>query len=233
MISMTFKVSVVTTTYNEREYVRPFVKRVRDALKDIGHEVIIVDDSSPDGTFEEACRWADRAVLVKRAGQTRGLLTGMRVARYPLVVTLDADLENPPELIPALLEVFADKRLDLLVASRTVIPRISERLASRIIGRMVGVRDVYSNFRVYRRNLFKDYELVLGETFGGELLIYAWIRGFRIGEYIYEPPPRRARPRIGGSIRANARIFMATAKLFTYIALRRLQQAQTHSLRHE
>jgi len=133
------------------------------------------------------------------------------------VVTLDVDLENPPELIPSLLKVFMRKRLDLLVASRTIIPRISERLASKTIGRIVSVRDVYSNFRVYRRDLFKDYEPVLGETFGGELLIYAWIRGFKIGEYVYEPPPRRSKPRIGGSIKANTRIFIVNMKLLMYL----------------
>jgi len=168
-----FGVSVVTTTYNEREYIRPFVERVRSVLKCVKHEVIVMDYSSPDGTYVEACRWADRAILVKGAGQTRGLLTGIRVSRFPAVVTLNVDLENPPELIPMLLKVFMDNDLDLLLASRTTIPWISERLASRTIGKSVGVRDVYSNFRVYRRNLFKDYEPILGETFGGELFVYA------------------------------------------------------------
>ena len=79
---------------------------------------------------------------------------------------------------------------------------------------------MYSNFRVYRRGLFAGYEPVLGETFGGELLVYAWAEGFRLGEWVYEPPPRRARPRIGGSVRANARILAATAKLLAYAALR-------------
>ena len=212
-----FGISVVTTTYNEREYIRPFVERVRNVLKGVEHEIIVVDDSSPDGTFKEACRWADRAILVKGAGQTRGLLTGIKAARCPVVVTLDVDLEDPPELIPVLLKAFASKNFDLLVASRKGIPRVSERLASKTIGRIVGVRDVYSNFRVYRRDLFKDYEVVLGETFGGELLVYAWSKGFKIGEHVYDPPPRRSRPRIGGTIRANTRIFIANMKLLMYL----------------
>jgi len=74
-------VSIVTTTYNERVYVRPFVERVRRALKSVEHEIIIIDDSSPDGTYEEARRWADRALLVGNAGQPIGLLTGLRIAR--------------------------------------------------------------------------------------------------------------------------------------------------------
>jgi len=53
---------------------------------------------------------------------------------------------------------------------------ISERFASRTIGRIIGIRYVYSNFRVYRRDLFKDYKPILGETFRRELLAYAWIK---------------------------------------------------------
>ncbi len=215
------RVSVVTTTYNEREYVRPFVERVRQALREVEHEIIIVDDSSPDGTYEEACKWADKALLVKNAGQTIGLLTGLRAAKYPIVVTLDIDLENPPELIPGMLNVFLEKNLDLLVACRTIIPRISERFTSKTIGRIVGIRDFYSNFRVYRRDLFKDFKPRFKESFGGEFIVYAWINKYRLGEYFYDPPPRRKKPRIGGRLRANIRIFSVTMKLLTYLLFTR------------
>ena len=78
--------------------------------------------SPPDSTFEEACKLADRVILVRKASQTGGLLTGIKVARYPIVVTLDTDLENPPELIPISSKVFVSRGLDLLVASHRVIP---------------------------------------------------------------------------------------------------------------
>jgi dolichol-phosphate mannosyltransferase len=215
-------VSVVTATYCERENIRPLVERIRGALEGVDHEVIVVDDTSPDGTYEEAAKWADRVLLMKRAGQTRCLLEGINAARYPVVVTLDADLENPPELVPEMLEAFEELGADLLVASRTFIPRVSERLASVTIGRIVGVRDVFSNFRVYRHDRFAGYRLRMGETFGGELLAYAWLSGYKIVEYQYEPPPRRAKPRIGGSFKANARILKATAKMLAWMTVRKL-----------
>lgn len=56
--------------------------------------------------------------------------------------------------------------------------------------------------------------MVWVETFGGELLVIAKKNGFRIGEVTYEPPPRRSKPRIGGTIRANLRIFAASVKCF-------------------
>jgi dolichol-phosphate mannosyltransferase len=51
-----------------------------------------------------------------------------------------------------------------------------------------------------------------GETFGGELLVIAKKNGFKIGEVMYEPSPRRSNPRIGGKIRANLRIIVALLK---------------------
>lgn len=215
-------VSIVTATYCERENIRPLIERLRKALAGVEHEIIVVDDSSPDGTYEAALELADRAILVKRAGQTRSLLEGIKAARHETVVTIDADLENPPELVPLLLETFEQRGFDVLVASRSRLPRISERIASGTLGRLFGVKDVFSNFRVYKRSLFAGYELRLGETFGGELLAHAWLRKLRVGEVIYEPPPRRAKPRIGGALRANARILSATLKLLVWVLVQEL-----------
>lgn len=201
-------ISVVTTTWNERENIEELVLRVRSALKDVPHEVIVVDDSSTDGTFEVAKRVADVAVSKVREGQTKGLLYGMKLAKFPIIVTIDSDLENNPELIPSLLEKLGE--LDLVVASRTVVPRFSERWASKTLGKRIGVSDFFSNFRAYKKETLESLTLGGSETFGGELLVRARKNGFRIGEVKYEAPPRRGKPRIGGTVRANFRIMAAT-----------------------
>ncbi len=206
-------VSVVTTTYNEVRYIKPFVKAVRKALAGVKHEVVIVDDSSPDGTYEEARAYADKAIIKPREGQTAGLLTGIRAAKYGIVVTLDVDLENPPDLIPSLVREALTRDCDILVACRTWIPRVGERLTSRALSRKLCVRDIYSNFRVYIRDSIAGISISLGETFGAELLLRAVERGCRICEYIYDPPPRRSRPRVGGKVTANLRILKVLLKL--------------------
>lgn len=76
---------------------------------------------------------------------------------------------------------------------------------------MFGVSDFFSNFRAYKKVTIGN-SLKGGETFGGELLVIAKKRGFQIGELTYEPPLRRSKPRIGGTIRANLRIIIATLK---------------------
>lgn len=183
---------------------------LRRVLEGVTHEIIVVDDSSTDGTIHVAKRIADKAVRKKREGQTKGLLFGMKIANYPLIITIDADLENDPQYIPRLLQLA--EQYDLIVASRTELPRVSERVSSIILGRFLNVTDVFSNFRLYRKDVIASIELKGGETFGAEFLISAKKRGFKIGEIFYDPPPRRKNPRIGGNIRANLRIFWALLK---------------------
>jgi dolichol-phosphate mannosyltransferase len=204
-------ISVVTTTWNEAENIEELIHRVRSTLQDVPHELIVVDDSSSDGTKKVAERFADVVVEKNREGQTKGLLYGMKFAKFPLIVTIDSDLENNPEIIPKLVEKLLI--FDLVVASRSVVPRFSERWAAKTLGKICGVSDFFSNFRAYKKQtLAKD--LIGGETFGGELLIIAKNKGFRIGEIKYDAPPRRVKPRIGGAIKANLRIIIASLKCF-------------------
>ena len=203
-------ISVVTTTWNERENIKELILKVRSALRDFPHEIIVVDDSSSDGTFDVAKFFADLAVSKVREGQTKGLLYGMKLARFPVIVTIDADLENNPDFIPSLVNRLDE--FDLIVASRTVLPRFSEKLASKTLGKMFRVSDFFSNFRAYKKETIAHFNLRGGETFGGELLVNAKKNGFKIGEVLYEPPPRRSDPRIGGKIKANFRIIIALLK---------------------
>src|SRR3972149_8292800 len=138
-------VSVVTTTWNEKENIEKLILTTRTLLKQYPHEIIVVDDNSPDGTIEVAKRLADVAITKPREGQTKGLLYGMHFAKYPIIITVDADLENNPEHIPQLMQQIAE--FDVVVASRTKLPRISEKIAARTLGKMLGVTDTFSNFR--------------------------------------------------------------------------------------
>jgi dolichol-phosphate mannosyltransferase len=206
----TTSVSVVTTTWNERENIKNLILSVRTALKAVPHEIIVVDDYSPDGTIQIAKRYADVAVTKKREGQTKGLLYGMQLAKYPVIVTIDADLENDPQLIPAVVRETAKHHI--VVASRTKLPRISEKIASETLGKLIGVTDTFSNFRAVRKEIVPSFTLKAGETFGAEFQIIAKKKGLTIGELRYNPTPRRKNPRIGDPIKANLRIFGALIK---------------------
>jgi len=134
---------------------------IRNALQQIPHEIIVVDDNSPDGTFQTARLLADVAVTKTREGQTKGLLHGMRLAKYPIIITIDADLENDPAYIPELIQQIA--KLDIVVTSRTKLPRISEKIASKTLGKLIGATDTLSNFRAFRKETVSKLNLKGGE----------------------------------------------------------------------
>ena len=206
-------ISIVTTTWNERENIEKLIPTIRNALQQIPHEIIVVDDNSSDGTIHIANRVADVAVTKPREGQTKGLLYGMQQAKYPVIVTIDADLESNPEHIPKLIQQIA--AFDIVVASRTKLPRISEKIASKTLGKLLGVADAFSNFKAFRKETVSNFILRGGETFGAEFLLIAKKRGLTIGEIKYDPPPRRKNPRIGGKTKANLRIIWALIKSLT------------------
>jgi len=201
-------ISIVSATLNEAENLPTLISRIRGALKGLRHEIVIVDDSFPDGTYELALRLADRAVVKRREGQSIALLTGIQKARYPIVVTMDADLENDPSEVPKLLSKLK-AGYDIVVAVRGRLPRFSERLFSATIGKKIGVTDVLSNFRAMWRDRVADISLSRHETFGAEFLIRAYKKGLKIGQVQVKDVPRRPKPRIGGTLKANLRILKA------------------------
>jgi glycosyltransferase involved in cell wall biosynthesis len=102
--------SVVAPAYNEEATVEAFYSRVTAALEGIPFELVLVDDGSTDRTRALLERLADlddrvRVVLLSRNfGHQTALTAGLDHARGNAVVMLDADLQDPPELIPRMLE---------------------------------------------------------------------------------------------------------------------------------
>ena len=184
-------VSIVTTTLNERENIEKLISSIRNVLQCLEHEIIVVDDNSQDGTIQIANRLADVAVTKTREGQSKGLLYRMKMAKYPIIITIDADLESDPADIPKLIQNINE--FDILLASRTKLPRISEKIASKTLGKIIGVTDTFSNFRAYKKEIISKFNLRGGETFGAEFLVAAKKKRLRIGEIKYDPPPRRKR----------------------------------------
>jgi glycosyltransferase involved in cell wall biosynthesis len=103
------RLSVIVPCHNEEANVRPLYAAVRAACAGIPLELIFVDDGSTDRTAEEAGSLAtgDACVrlirFVRNAGHQNALRAGYRAARGHFVATLDADLQHPPSLLPAML----------------------------------------------------------------------------------------------------------------------------------
>jgi dolichol-phosphate mannosyltransferase len=101
--------SVVSPMYNESEGAREFARRVDAALAGVPYELVLVDDGSDDGTTEllfELAEEDDRIKVVQLSrnfGHQTALTAGLDHAQGDAVVMMDADLQDPPELIPELL----------------------------------------------------------------------------------------------------------------------------------
>src|SRR5688572_24390208 len=113
---MAYSVSIVVPVYRSAEILPRLLERlgaVLDALPG-DHEIVLVDDGSPDGSFEVIQELARgrrnvRGIrLMRNYGQHNALLCGIRAASKEVVVTLDDDLQNPPEEIPRLLAKLAE-----------------------------------------------------------------------------------------------------------------------------
>ncbi|PWU00285.1 MAG: polyprenol monophosphomannose synthase [Terriglobia bacterium] len=117
--------SLVVPTFNEIENLSDFltaVLRTLDAALPDRYEVIVVDDDSPDRTWEAAARMAvvSPQLRVVRRCQERGLaravIRGWQVARGSVLGTINADFQHPPEMLSRMVERVAD--CDLVVATR-------------------------------------------------------------------------------------------------------------------
>lgn len=108
------EVSAVVPCHNEQGNVPILVARLRAALAGAadGHEIILVDDGSRDGTWDEIARLAEADTdvvglrLLRNFGHQNALLAGLSFARGRAVVSLDGDLQHPPELVPRLIEAW-------------------------------------------------------------------------------------------------------------------------------
>jgi undecaprenyl-phosphate 4-deoxy-4-formamido-L-arabinose transferase len=161
------EISVVIPVFNEAGTLDDLHQRLATTLKGLGRpwEVIFVDDGSTDGSADvlRVLHAQDPAVRVVRFnrnyGQHAAVFAGMEHARGDVVVTLDADLQNPPEEIPALLRRI-DEGADVVGGTRTNrqdpwFRRAASRLVNRATSTIVGVRmtDYGCMLRAYRRDV--------------------------------------------------------------------------------
>jgi glycosyltransferase involved in cell wall biosynthesis len=159
--------SVVTPMYNEREAVDHFVARLRPALDRLGvtYEVVAVDDGSKDATVARLLQlrteWPElRVVSLRRnVGHQTALAAGLRSARGDYVVSIDADLQDPPETIGDMLATAREQGIDVVYGVRndrssdTIFKRRTAGAYYWMMRRLVGpwVSDQAGDFRLMSR----------------------------------------------------------------------------------
>jgi glycosyltransferase involved in cell wall biosynthesis len=145
-------ISVVVPVYNEEDVLPLLAERLRPVLAGIGepYEVVVVDDGSTDATAVVLAglrrNWPELRVvgLRRNSGHQAALTAGLYRAHGDYVVSIDADLQDPPEVIPRMLELARREGLDIVYGVRsdrgsdTAFKRWTAGLYYRVMRRLVG-----------------------------------------------------------------------------------------------
>ena len=177
-------VSVILPTYNERENVEELIRQVYYYTGKDLFEVIVVDDNSPDKTWEVVKdlqkRFKNLRLIIRKneSGLPSAVWKGIKESKGNVVVWLDCDLSHPPKLIPKLLKYIED--YDIVCASRYVkggkdirplIRVITSKLINSSAKFILGlkIRDLTSGFYAVKKEVFSKIKLM--ETGFAEYLI--------------------------------------------------------------
>ncbi len=132
--------SIIIPVYNEVDNVEVLYREIVATLsaKQFNYEVIFVDDGSKDGTgvhLQDLSKSCDKLRVIthkRNFGQSAALVSGVKAAHYPIIVTLDGDGQNDPSDIPFLLEQLQDFHTVILGNRRKRNDKRLRRLSSRI-----------------------------------------------------------------------------------------------------
>lgn len=184
--------SIVVPTFEEADNLPALAERLADVLRDVvtDYEIIVVDDNSPDSTVA-VCEVLSRTHpvrLLQPERATRDLslavLDGIRMARFPLLLVMDADLSHPPEKIPAMLAEIRAHPGSLVVGSRYVpgggFDRewslwrfLNSHIATLLARPLASCSDPMSGFLLFDRERLGDLTRLrpLGFKIGLELMV--------------------------------------------------------------
>jgi len=168
-------ISIVVPVYNSEAILPELISRLGNVLPGLAKrfEVILVNDGSRDGSWGVVCEleakytWVYGINLMRNYGQHNALLCGIRAAKYKVIVTMDDDLQNPPEEIPKLLNKLSEGN-DVVYGTpqeerhgfwRDMASQVTKLALQSAMGAKIARK--VSAFRVFRtevRNAFANYQ---------------------------------------------------------------------------
>ena len=198
--------SVVIPVYRGAETLPALVARLEPVLSRLADrfEVILVNDCSPDESWQVITQlvsqfpWVRGINLMRNFGQHNATLCGVRDASYEVIITMDDDLQHPPEEIPTLLEEL-EKGYDVVYGAprqlpqgffRNILTRIIKILLARIMG-IPSVRNI-SAFRVFRTSLREAFTSFSSPTLTLDVLLSWGTTRFSSVPVRIETPEKRS-----------------------------------------
>ena len=232
-------ISVVVPIFNEVENIPELVERTFAVLKGMGRpfEVILVDDGSSDGSRELYSSFPEKYEALKivrfarNFGQTAAFAAGFDLASGDIIVTMDGDLQNPPEEIPVVVTELEKGDLDLVSGwrkerkDRALSRKLPSFIANRIISRITGVtlHDYGCSLKAYRADLLKTVQLY------GELHRFIPVLVSMEGGRISEVPVSHAARKKGKSKYGILRTYKVIVDLLTLTFLKQYGDRPQHA----
>ena len=191
------RLSLVIPTYNERQNIETLVKGICHLLEAAQYrfEIIVVDDDSPDGTWEVAGKLVTKYPMLRvirrinERGLAQAVLRGWQEAEGEILAVMDGDLQHPPDRLTSLVKVVYEDGFDIAVASRHIegggvsrwnaarrgISWCATVAATWILpGTLAKVRDPMSGYFALRRSVIEDRRL---NPVGYKILLEVLARG--------------------------------------------------------
>lgn len=230
-VPIAVELSVVVPVYRSADTLAELVRRLLVILEATGRtfEIILVEDGGEDKSWKvlEGLRSSHpreivAVQLMRNFGQHNALMCGLRLSRGEIVITLDDDLQNPPEEIPKLLHALVAGDLDLVYGVPAGKRQAGWRnagsaLVNAFYRRVFQAGVVITSFRAIRRQLL---ELVFSYTLNFTFLdgLFAW-NTRRIGQVGVEHQPRR----VGRSGYTFRKLLELAVNLFTNFSIAPLE----------
>ncbi|MCF6365177.1 MAG: glycosyltransferase family 2 protein [Bacteroidales bacterium] len=195
------KLSIVIPAYNEEKNISLLYSQIKEALSDYEYECIFIDDGSNDNTFNEIQKLSEKDKKVKgisfsrNFGHQTALLAGLKEARNDIVITMDADGQHPPEIIPKLIEE-SQKGFDIVntrrisTADAKHLKKITSKWYYKILNKLTDVKIEHasSDFRLMNKKTV-DAFLKIDEKDRFTRGLIKWM-GFKQSIIEFEAPER-------------------------------------------
>jgi len=175
--------SIVVHVFRYEKKLKELVNRITNSISDKPVEIILVDDASGDGTWITICSIARQNSMVtgirlgRNSGQHGALLAGVRAAKFQTVVTLDDDLQNPPEEINKLIDALIPG-VDVVYGVSTEVKqnfyrRAGSKLVRKFFASALGFNSAVSmsSFRTFRTALREGFNTALGPNVSLDALL--------------------------------------------------------------
>ena len=229
-------ISIVIPVYNERESLTLLHEKIGAVIEklDLSCEIIYVDDGSRDGSraMLQAIQKADPRVVLavqrRNFGKSLALATGFALAQGQILITMDSDLQDEPEEIPALLAKL-DEGCDVVVGWRqSRSDRLSKRIISWIANKVtrlltgLSIHDMNSGLKGYRRDCIQSLSLY------GDMHRYIPIIAHFIGFQVTEIPVVHHKRQFGQSKYKMQRLVRGGLDLLTVLFLHQYSRRPLH-----